>query len=72
MHQDKLVSTLKDRRDNLRLTQETLAEMAGVNLRTLKEFERGKGNPTLDTLQKLADVVGLELVFQIKKMNPTP
>lgn len=72
MHQDKLVSTLKDRRDNLRLTQETLAEMAGVNLRTLKEFERGKGNPTLDTLQKLADVVGLELVFQIKKMNPNP
>jgi transcriptional regulator with XRE-family HTH domain len=72
MHQDKLISTLKDRRDNLRLTQEALAEMAGVNLRTLKQFERGKGNPTLDTLQKLADVVGLELVFQVKKMNPTP
>lgn len=69
MHQDKLISTLKDRRDNLRLTQETLAEMAGVNLRTLKQFERGKGNPTLDTLQKLADVVGLELVFQVKKIN---
>ncbi len=72
MHQDKLISALKDRRDNLRLTQETLAEMSGVNLRTLKQFERGKGNPTLDTLQKLADVVGLELVFQVKKMNPTP
>jgi transcriptional regulator with XRE-family HTH domain len=72
MHQDKLISTLKDRRDNLRLTQEALAEMAGVNLRTLKEFERGKGNPTLDTLQKLADVVGLEIVFQVKKMNPNP
>lgn len=72
MHQDKLISTLKDRRDNLRLTQEGLAEMAGVNLRTLKQFERGKGNPTLDTLQKLADVVGLELVFQVKKMNPNP
>lgn len=69
MHQDKLISTLKDRRDNLRLTQETLAEMSGVNLRTLKQFERGKGNPTLDTLQKLADVVGLELVFQVKKIN---
>lgn len=53
----------------MRLTQETLAEMAGVNLRTLKQFERGKGNPTLDTLQKLADVVGLELVFQVKKIN---
>ena len=72
MHQDKLISTLKDRRDNLRLTQEALAEMAGINLRTLKQFERGKGNPTLDTLQKLADVVGLELVFQVKKMNPNP
>ena len=67
MHQDKLISTLKNRRDTLRLTQETLAEMAGVNLRTLKQFESGKGNPTLETLQKLADVVGMEVVLQVKK-----
>jgi len=69
MHQNKLISTLKERRETLRLTQETLAEMAGVNVRTLKQFERGKGNPTLETLQKLADIVGMELVFQVKKMN---
>ena len=55
MHQDKLISALKARRDSLRLTQESLAEMSGVNLRTLKQFESGKGNPTLVTLQKLAD-----------------
>jgi transcriptional regulator with XRE-family HTH domain len=68
MHQDKLISVLKTRRDSLRLTQESLAEMSGVNLRTLKQFESGKGNPTLATLQKLADIVGMEVVLQIKKL----
>ena len=68
MHQDKLISALKARRDSLRLTQESLAEMSGVNLRTLKQFESGKGNPTLVILQKLADIVGMEVVLQVKKL----
>jgi len=38
-----------------------------VGLRTLKQFESGKGNPTLLTIQKLADVLGLEVCLQIKK-----
>jgi DNA-binding phage protein len=45
-----------------------LAEVAGVGLRTLKQFESGKGNPTLMTVQKLADALGLELCLQVKKM----
>jgi transcriptional regulator with XRE-family HTH domain len=32
----------------------------------VKQFESGKGNPTLDTLQKIADVLGLELKLEIK------
>ena len=67
MHQEILIRTIKDRREDLRITQETLAEMAGVNLRTLKQFERGKGNPTLQTLQKLADILGMEVTLQVKK-----
>ena len=67
MHFDKLIQAIKERREMMRVTQETLAEFSGVGLRTLKQFESGKGNPTLQTLQKLADVLGMEICLQVKK-----
>ena len=66
MHFQSLIQTIKQRRESLKVTQETLAELSGVGLRTLKQFESGKGNPTLMTLQKLADVLGLELTLKVK------
>lgn len=45
----------------LQVNQEMLAELSGVSLWILKQFESGRGNPTLQTLSKLADVLGLEL-----------
>jgi len=66
MHSEKLIQTIKERREMLRVTQETLAELAGVGLRTLKQLESGKGNPTLETIQKLADVLGMEISLQIR------
>jgi transcriptional regulator with XRE-family HTH domain len=68
MHFEQLIETVKKRREMLKVTQETLAEVAGVGLRTLKQFESGKGNPTLLTVHKLADALGLELCLQVKKM----
>lgn len=68
MHFEQLIETVKKRREMLKVTQETLAEVAGVSLRTLKQFESGKGNPTLLTVHKLADALGLELCLQVKKM----
>jgi transcriptional regulator with XRE-family HTH domain len=69
MHFEKLIRTIKKRREVLQVTQETLAELSGVGLRTLKQFESGKGNPTLLTLQKLADVLGMEISLEIKNMT---
>ena len=66
MHYTNLIKTIKERREALQVTQETLAELSGVGLRTLKQFESGKGNPTLLTLQKLTDVLGLEVSLKIK------
>ncbi|WP_198673886.1 helix-turn-helix domain-containing protein [Chitinophaga alhagiae] len=57
---------MKARRESLNVTQETLAQLSGVALRTLKQFESGKGNPTLQTLQKLGDALGLEVTVVIK------
>ncbi len=70
MHQKELIKALKDRREALKVNQEYLAELSGVSLRTLKAIESGKGNPTLDTLNKLAEVLGMELKLEVKKTNP--
>lgn len=69
MHFEKLIMQIKTRRDELQITQETLAEISGVGLRTLKEFESGKGNPTMQTVSKLANALGLELYLQIKPIK---
>ncbi|MBP6387333.1 MAG: helix-turn-helix domain-containing protein, partial [Pseudarcicella sp.] len=55
MHFEEIIQVIKDRREMLQVTQETLATLSGVGLRTLRQFESGKGNPTLSTLQKLTD-----------------
>jgi transcriptional regulator with XRE-family HTH domain len=62
-----LVESIKERREALKVTQETLAELSGLGLRTLKQLESGKGNPTLQTLVKVAEVLGMELIIQVKK-----
>lgn len=69
MHADSLIQTIKERREMLHVTQESLAEISGVGLRTLKQFESGKGNPTLQTLQKLCEVLGLEITLELKKRS---
>ena len=69
MHQADLIRALKERREVLDVTQDHLAELAGVGLRTLKAIESGKGNPTFETLNKLADVLGMELKLEVKKPN---
>ena len=68
MHYTELINTIKERREVLQVTQETLAELSGVGLRTLKQFESGKGNPTLLTLQRIADVLGMEVSLKIKNL----
>ena len=62
-----LSDTIKERRAKLKLSQADLAEMAGVSLATVKDIERGKGNPSLQTTEKLLDVLGLEIVYRIRK-----
>jgi len=69
MCQNNLIKIIKERREMLQVTQETVAELSGVGLRTLKQFESGKGNPTLQSLQKLVDVLGLEVCLLVKKLK---
>ena len=66
MHFEKIVKAIKERREMMHVTQETVAELSGVGLRTLKKLEAGKGNPTLSTLQKIADILGMEVALRVK------
>ncbi|MCC6752420.1 MAG: helix-turn-helix transcriptional regulator [Saprospiraceae bacterium] len=71
MHFKELIETIKERREALQVTQKGLAELSGVGLRTLKQFESGKGNPTLLTLHKISDVLGMEVCLKIKNVTHT-
>ncbi len=65
MHFQRVIKQLKERREALGVTQEMLADISGVSLRAIKQFESGKGNPTLDTLSKLSKALGLEVCLQL-------
>lgn len=60
---------LKKRREILEITQLDLAQMSGITIKTIHLIERGTGNPSFETLQKLGDIVGLEVVIQLKKIE---
>ncbi|PKG43631.1 helix-turn-helix domain-containing protein [Psychroflexus sp. MES1-P1E] len=69
MHYNSIIEQLKERRDALQVTQAMLADLSKVSLRALKQFESGKGNPTLETLSKLAGALGMEVNLQVKIPN---
>jgi len=66
MDKQKLGQLIRERRNFLNITQKELAEISGVTLRKLVDIENGKANPTLDTLVKLFEVLGLQIKVEIK------
>lgn len=67
MHLEKLGNLLKSRREVLNITQRDLAELSNVGLRTLKALENGETNPTLNTLNKILEVLGMEFSIAVRK-----
>ena len=59
---------IQQRREHMRITQEQLAEMADIGIITLYKIETGQANPTLQSMQKITDVLGLEITLQVKKI----
>lgn len=60
---------IKERRSILGLTQQDLAEYTGLSVRIIKSIESGKGNPSMSTLSKIADILGLEIIMKVKELN---
>jgi len=55
------------RRIDLKLDQQDLAEMSGITVKTLYLIEKGTGNPSLNTLKKVLNLLGLTIQVEIKK-----
>lgn len=60
---------IRFRREFLSLRQEDLAEMSAVTTKTIHLIESGTGNPSLETLEKLTTVLGMEILIQVKKTD---
>ena len=60
------IQLIKERRNLLGLTQQDLADYTGLSLRIIKSIESGKGNPSIGTLGKIAEVLGLEIELRVK------
>jgi len=68
MTNEEIIKTVKDRKEILAINQENLAELSEVGIATLKRFESGKGNITLNNLQKIVDILGLEIRLELKNL----
>ncbi len=64
----KIGQLIQQRRDHMHITQKQLAEMADIGINTLYKIETGQANPTLESLQKITDVLGMEITLQVKKV----
>lgn len=60
---------IKERRSILGLTQQELSDFCGLSVRLIKSIESEKGNPSLKTMEKIAETLGLELILKVKLPN---
>ena len=58
---------VRRRRRSLSIDQRSLSEISGVAVHTLSNIEAGKGNPTVETLTRVLDALGMELGIRVKE-----
>ncbi|XAS67264.1 helix-turn-helix transcriptional regulator [Micrococcaceae bacterium Sec5.7] len=58
---EQLAAEVRARRASLRLSQQDLADMAGVSERFVRFVEQGKPSVQLDSLMAVLETLGLEL-----------
>jgi len=56
----KLGEKIRTARKAKKITQEKLAELVGVDVRTIVAVEAGKRNPTLKTINKIAKALDVQ------------
>ena len=64
-----LGSQIRLRRKELKITQSDLATIAEISLNTLYKIERGQANPSLNTLSKVLEALGLDITLTISPLR---
>ena len=60
---------IKERRKVLGVGQKDLCEMSGISQHTLSAIENGNGNPAMETVLKIAGILGLEMEFKTGRIK---
>ena len=69
MTQQEIGIAIKERRKNLGINQQTLADLASVAVNTVVAIERGEGNPQLATMLTILDTLGLQIDINVKQLD---
>ena len=64
---EKIGQIIKNRRRELKMEQSDLQDYAEVGSTTLSKLEMGKLNITIDNLEKITEVLGLEIIIKVKE-----
>lgn len=54
---------IREKRNALNLKQEELSDKSGIAIKTIHSIELGKGNPSFITIQKLFEILELDLII---------
>ena len=64
-----IIQAMIDARKDSGMTQKELSEKTGINQADISKLENGTANPSLRTLQRLAD--GMGMVLKLEFVRPT-
>lgn len=61
-----VVTALKDARESRGLSLQDVCDRTGITRASLSLLENGKGNPTMTTLRRVAEAIGVEILVMVK------
>ncbi|MCM0757407.1 helix-turn-helix transcriptional regulator [Sporomusa sphaeroides DSM 2875] len=60
-----IVEQLKTERIKIKMPMDVLSQLSGVSQKHISNIENGKAVPTIDTLSKLAEPLGLKINIDV-------
>ena len=64
-----IIQAMIDARKQSGLTQKELAERTGINQADISKLENGTANPSIRTLRRLADGMGMKMKLVFEPLN---
>jgi len=61
----KIGKIIKKRRRELKLELKDLQDYSGISYVSISDIENGKANPTIKTLEKLLDALGMQINIEV-------